>query len=59
MRKLKFLWTEKIALWIAFRLPKRVVLWCFIRVHSLSGEAPCDGYKKAYDLACDKWRMSP
>lgn len=59
MRKLKYLWAEKISLWIAWRLPPRVVRWCFIRVFSLSGNGPGNEYKEAYDLCTEVWKIKP
>jgi len=46
MRVLKF----KLAWWLVKYLPKRVILYAFVRVHGLSGEAPLyDGeYSRAY-----------
>lgn len=43
---------EKICWWIAYRLPKRVALYAFVRVHSLTMEAPeHDGeYSRAFKL---------
>jgi len=41
-------------LWVAAHLPRRVVFWCFIRVHAAGGIPPAGGdgyetYKQAYD----------
>ena len=27
-------WCEKFLMWIAWRLPKRLVMWCAVRVHA-------------------------
>jgi hypothetical protein len=47
---------EKLAIWIAWRLPKRVVLWAFIRVaaHATTGKygnthPDSIGYKDMHD----------
>ncbi len=59
--KLKGYWREKIPMAIAWRLPKRIAFWCFVRVHALCGDAPESNgeYKKAYYQAVDKWGISP
>lgn len=51
-------WQEKFWLNLAFMLPKRLAFWAFIRVHSLSGEAPGEEYKRAHDLAVKKWGLA-
>lgn len=50
---------EKLAWWIAKRLPKRVLLYAFCIVHGLKGEAPEYGgeYSKAYKLWVEKWKL--
>lgn len=33
-------------LWLAGKLPKRLVMWCFIKIHSQEGNAPCECYSR-------------
>lgn len=47
---MKHLWI-KFCWWLAFKLPPRIALCAFIRVHGISDEPPCScGYIKNYDL---------
>lgn len=48
MRRIKYL----VSWWIAWALPKQVVLYAFVRVHALTRHAPLyDGeYSQAYKL---------
>lgn len=48
---------EVFPFWVARQLPKPVVMWCFIWVHSLSGNGPGKEYSDAYDLAKKKWKL--
>ncbi len=41
---------------IAWKLPAGLVLWCYIRVVSLSGEVPLE-YEKQYDAFVDKHNL--
>ncbi len=52
MKRLKF----KLCWWIAYKLPKRVALYAFVRVHALTMDAPAyEGeYSKAYKLWTSK-----
>lgn len=38
-------------MWVAWRLPKRIAFWTFIRVYSKDGQAP--GIE--YDRVCREW----
>lgn len=35
--------------WAAWRLPKRIALWAFIRVYAKDGHSPGPDYKRVYD----------
>ena len=43
--------------WLAWKLPAGLVLWCYIRVVALSGDAPTDSYKKEYDLWVARYNL--
>lgn len=43
---------EKLTIWVAFRLPKYLVYWCYIRVVAKSGNAPCS---ICFKETCDEW----
>ena len=47
---------HKINIKLAYILPHRLVMWCFIRVHAESGEAP-GSYKEAYDYYTSKYKL--
>lgn len=32
-------------IWCINALPKRLVMWCYIRISGLHGEGPCDCFK--------------
>lgn len=36
-------------MWVAFRLPKRIALWTFIRVYAKDCESPGPEFKRAHD----------
>lgn len=36
------IWTDELPMWIAWRLPRRVVLWAFVRVAAASGKGPSE-----------------
>lgn len=40
---------EGFPMWVAWRIPKRIALWTFIRVYGASGISPGEEYKKAYN----------
>ena len=41
---------ESVPMWLAFRLPRKVALWAFIRVTAATGENPdLVTYRSAYD----------
>lgn len=40
--------------WIAWKLPAGIVMWCYIRVVSLSGDVPLQ-YKEQYDAFVKKY----
>lgn len=42
---------EGLPLWIAFRLPRRVVYWAYIRVSASATDSP----GTEFDLACKAW----
>lgn len=42
-------WRDKTCRQVAWWLPKRIVLWAFIRVHVADGEGPGNEYKEKYD----------
>jgi len=42
---------------LAFMMPHRLVMWCFIRVHGESGEGPGEDYCKASDYYCNKYKI--
>ena len=46
--------TNKIYYWLAWKLPAGLVLWCYIRVISLSGDVPTQ-YKEQYDAWIKKY----
>ena len=50
--------TNKIYFWLAWKLPPALVLWCYIRVVALSGDAPSQSYKKEYDLWVKKYDLT-
>lgn len=47
--RFKIFFNETIWLRLAFTMPPKLALWCFIRVHGCTGCAPGDEYKEAYD----------
>lgn len=51
--------TEGFPLWVARKLPPRIVYWAFIRVHALSGGAPGDGFNEAGRLWAATYRLDP
>lgn len=40
---------EGFPMWVAWRIPKRIALWTFIRVYAKDGLAPGPDYKRVYD----------
>lgn len=40
--KWKYFWSDKLCQWLAWRLPRRLAYWAFIRVHS---HATCTVYR--------------
>lgn len=40
---------EGFPMWIAWKLPKRVALWTFIRVYTKDGQSPGPEYIRVYD----------
>ena len=48
---------EAIPMWIAFKIPPRIALWVFIRVHALSGDGHTT-YESAYDDWVAKYKLS-
>jgi len=47
--------TEGFPMWIAWKLPKRIALWTFIRVYAADGQGPGPEYKRVYDF----WESGP
>lgn len=43
---------QSMPMWIAFRLPKNVAYWAFVRVYANSGIAPGPEYKQVFEA----WR---
>ncbi len=49
---------DKIARWVVWRLPKRLVFWCYIRLHA---KATCTQYSHltpdevTWDMALKAW----
>lgn len=43
---------ENLTIWIAFKLPKYLVYWCYMRVIAKSGNAPCS---KCFKDTCNEW----
>jgi len=35
-------------MWIAWRLPRRIALWAFIRVYAADGQSPGPDYERVY-----------
>lgn len=51
-----FWWrTEGFPIWVAWRLPRRVALWAFIRVYANSHQSPGPEYALAHDV----WMAPP
>jgi hypothetical protein len=53
-------WRDRIAIWVAWHLPRRIVLWCMIRAfaHATTGRWSNEtldsvGYKEVHD----RWMM--
>ncbi len=40
--------TEGLPMWIAWRLPRRLAMWTFIRVYSADGASPGPEYTRVY-----------
>ena len=40
---------EGFPMWIAWRIPKNIALWTFIRVYSKDGLAPGEDYSRVYN----------
>lgn len=40
--------------WLTWKLPPGLVLWCYIRVVSISGDLPIQ-YAEQYDAWCKKY----
>jgi len=61
MNNLRYTWEKyvhnKIPLWIAMHLPKRVRLWTFIHVYGLQGQAPGPEYVEVYKYAVNEWNL--
>ena len=41
-------------MWVAWRLPKRVALWAFIRVYAKDGKSPGEEYTRVYNAWVQK-----
>lgn len=41
---------DNFCLWLAGKLHKRLVMWCYIKIVAQDGNAPCSCYKKDLDL---------
>lgn len=39
---------DKMLMWIAWKVPRPIALWCFIRVYACTGDAPGEDYGRAY-----------
>ena len=39
---------QQTPMWIAWKLPRKVALWAFIRVYAKDGSAPGPEYERAY-----------
>lgn len=48
---------NKFFYWLAWKLPAGLVLWCYIRVVSLSGDIPIE-YEKQYNAFVKKHNLS-
>jgi hypothetical protein len=46
-------------MWVAWRLPRRIALWAFIRVYALDGQAPGPEYTRIYNAWEAQERRSP
>lgn len=40
---------DRLNLWIVDKLPKRLVMWCYVRISGLDGNGPCDCFKDRLD----------
>lgn len=47
---------HKFYLWLAWKIPPGLALWCYIRVVSLSGDVPYQ-YKEQYDAFVEKHNL--
>lgn len=47
--------TEGLPMWIAWKLPKRIALWAFIRVYAKDGQSPGPEYERVYNA----WEQPP
>lgn len=41
--------TEALPIWIAWKIPRPIALWVFIRVYGADGQAPGPEYSRVYD----------
>lgn len=49
--------TYKIPMNLAFMLPHKIKLWCFIYVYGSDGKGPTDEYKEKYDFYALKYKV--
>lgn len=43
--------TEAFPMWIAWKLPRRIAMWTFIRVYAADGQSPGEEYTRV----CNFW----
>ena len=36
-------------MWVAWKVPRKIALWTFIRVYALDGQGPGEEYRRVYD----------
>ena len=48
-------WHDKLPMWVAWMLPRKVALWAFIRVYALDGNCPGEEYRRVYAA----WEAQP
>lgn len=49
--------TNRFYQWLAWKLPKGLVFWCYVQVVALSGDAPSESYSKEYKLWVEKYNL--
>lgn len=57
----RYFWAKlrhKFFIKLAYWMPHRLVMWCFIRVHAESGECPGKDYNFAHDYYCNKYEIN-